>query len=273
MSFRLAARAMLVVVTPVILFLAAPPLTADPVAVRHLEGRVHGFLVVRDMDNAIRASGNLVQLANGNRVTSELRLVFKDGSLHQETAVFTQHRVFQLIRYRLVQKGSAFKRPTDLALNTSTGEVAIRYTDEHGRVKTINERMDLPADLANGMVPTLLADVDPAAPKTTLSMLVSTPKPRLVKLEISPQGEDLFSVAGSGGKALRYVVKVDIGGIAGILTPIAGKQPPDTHIWMSAGKAPGFLRSEGPLSEGGPLWRIELASPAWPKGQAEQKRD
>jgi hypothetical protein len=132
--------------------------------------------------------------------------------------------------------------------------------------------MKLPTDLANGMVPTLLGDIDPKAAKTTVSMLVSTPKPRIVKLEISPAGEDSFSVAGIGAKALRYTVKIEIGGIGGVIAPIIGKQPPDTHIWMIGGKAPGFLRSEGPMFEGGPVWTIELASPVWPKREITQKR-
>ena len=152
-----------------------------------------------------------------------------------------------------------------MSVNTSTGEVAIRYTDDDGEEKTINERPKLPADLANGMVSTLLGDVDPKAPKTTLSMLVSTPKPRLVKLEISPAGEDSFSVGGSGVKAIKYVVKVDIGGIGGVIAPIIGKQPPDTYVWMIGGKVPGFLKSEAPMFQDGPVWRLELASPVWPK--------
>jgi hypothetical protein len=55
--------------------------------------------------------------------------------------------------------------------------------------------MKLPPDLANGSSPTLLGDIDPKTPQTNLSMLVSTPKPRLVKLEVSPAGEDSFSIA------------------------------------------------------------------------------
>ena len=45
---------------------------------------------------------------------------------------------------------------------------------------------------------------------------VATPKPRLVKLEISPAGEDSFTVGNYVGKAARYNVKVDIGGIGGL---------------------------------------------------------
>ena len=96
-------------------------------------------------------------------------------------------------------------------------------------------------------------------------MLVATPKPRVVKLMISPQGEDPFTIAGSARKAVRFEVKVDIGGAAGLVAPIVGKQPPDTHIWILEGEAPAFVKSEGPMFEGGPLWRIELTSPVWPQ--------
>jgi hypothetical protein len=248
-----------------VLLLPAAALTADPVPVRYLEGRIHGFLVLRDTADRILASGSLHQSVEGNRVTSELSFRFRDGSLHQETAVYSQSGAFQLLTYRLVQKGATFKRPTDMSLNTATGEVAIRYSDDHGKQQTINERLELPPDLANGMISTLLGDIDPKAAKTTLSMLVSTPKPRLVKLEISPLDEDSFSIAGATQKAMRYNVKVEIGGIAGVVAPIVGKQPPDTQIWMVRGSVPGFLKSVGPMFQDGPVWKIELASPVWPK--------
>ncbi len=238
---------------------------------RHREGRIHGFLVLQDLNDQVLASGTLLQYGQGNRVISKLSFRFKDGSVHEETAAYSQNRKFRLLTYHLVQKGPAFKDAMDLSLNTSTGQVTIRYTDD-GKEKTIDERMELPTDLANGMVPTLLADISPSAAKTTLSMLVATPKPRLVKLQISPAGEESFTVAGSGGKAVRYVIKVDIGGIAGVVAPIVGKQPPDTHIWMIGGSAPGFLKSEGPLFPDGPIWRIALASPVWPKAKSDQKR-
>jgi hypothetical protein len=247
------------------LVLLAFPLVAEEVLVRHLEGRIHGFLVLRDLDDNILASGGVTQLVAGSRVTTELTLHFKDGSLHEEIAVFSQRRTFQLLTDHLVQKGPAFKRATDMSLSAQTGQVTIRYTDDDGKEKTIAENLKLPADLANGIITTLLGDLDFKTPKTTVSMLVSTPKPRVVKLEISPAGEDSFSVGGSRATAMRYAVKVDIGGISGVVAPIIGKQPPDMHIWMIGGKAPGFLKSEGPLYEGGPVWRIELASPVWPK--------
>lgn len=253
------------------LLLPALSLLAEQVPVRHLEGRIHGFLVMRDLDGKLIASGHLIQNAHGNRVTSELSFRFKDGSIRQETTVFSQRRTFQLLTHHLVQKGPAFKHAIDMSLNASTGQVTIQYTDDDGKEKRITDHLAMPADLANGIVTTLLCDIDPKGPKTSLSMLIATPKPRLVKLEISPLGEEPFTVGGSTEKATHYAVKVDIGGISGIIAPIIGKQPPVTHVWMVYGKAPGFLRSEGPLFQDGPVWRIELASPVWPKASSGQR--
>jgi hypothetical protein len=246
-------------------------LIADPVPMRHAEGRIHGFLVLRDLDDHILASGDSTQLVSGNRVTNELVFHFKDGSIQEETTVFSQRRIFQLLTYHLVQKGPAFKRATDMFLNASTGEVTVHYTEDDGKEKSITDHLKLSADVANGLVPTLLSDIDSNSPKTTLSMVVATPKPRVVKLEIAPTGEDSFSIGIAAHKATRYNVKVEIGGISGVVAPIVGKQPPDTHVWMVGGKAPGFLKSEGPFYDGGPIWRIELASPVWPKHDSEQQ--
>ena len=56
-------------------------------------------------------------------------------------------------------------------------------------------------------------------------------------------------------KATHYILKVDIGGIAGVVAPLVGKQPPDSHVWILGGEAPAFVRSEQPLYNGGPVWR------------------
>jgi hypothetical protein len=45
----------------------------DPVAVRHVQGYIHGFLVLKDTDDKILSSGDLIQLPDKNRVTAEGR--------------------------------------------------------------------------------------------------------------------------------------------------------------------------------------------------------
>ena len=74
----------------------------EPVPVRHAEGLVHGFLVLRTTDGVLLGNGDLIQTTRGDQVTSRLILRFKDGSIHDETAVYSQRRVFRLISDHLV---------------------------------------------------------------------------------------------------------------------------------------------------------------------------
>jgi hypothetical protein len=238
--------------------------SAEPVAVRHVEGLVHGFLVLRSPEGAILASGDLIQSVRGDRVTSRLVFHFTDGSLHDETTIFSQRGHFQLLNDHMVQKGPAFERPLDMSIDRRRGQVTVRYADEHGKAKVDVERLELPLDLANGMIITLLKNVHPDALPPSVSFVAATPKPRLVKLAISSAGAEPFSVAGSARRATHYVLKVDIGGLTGLLAPLLGKQPPDSHVWILEGEAPAFVKSEAALYLGGPPWRTELVSPVWP---------
>jgi hypothetical protein len=36
-------------------------------------------------------------------------------------------------------------------------------------------------------------------------------------------------------------------------------------VWVLGGDAPTFVKSEQTLYLGGPVWRIELVSPVWPR--------
>ncbi len=235
-------------------------------AVRHLEGEVHGFVVLRTLDGAIVADGDSLQVAKGDRVTSRLVYHFKDGSVQDETVVFSQRGHFRLISDHLVQKGPAFKHPMDVSVDGATGMVTVHTGD-----KTETTHLDLPPDLANGMVPVLLKNLGPGSQSVELSMLVATPKPMLVKLLVTPQGEDSFVTGGASHKATRFNIKVDIGGLRGVVAPLVGKQPPDTQVWVLPGSFPTFVKSEGPLFEGGPIWRTELVSPAWPAHSASNR--
>ncbi len=246
-----------------VLMLPSAALSQSPVTVQYTEGVVHGFLVLSTLDGKALAEGDVTQFARSDRVTSHTILRFKDGSINEETVVFSQRRTFRLISDHQVQKGPAFKQPMDVSVDGLTGQVTVNYTDDSGKEKTVTERLKLPPNVSNGMVLYLLKNIRPDVPLTTLSMAAAAPKPRLVKLQISPEGEDSFSAGGSSHKATRYVVKVDIGGVAGVVAPLVGKQPQDTHVWILGGDAPSFVKSEGPLYNGGPIWRIELTSPVW----------
>jgi hypothetical protein len=220
--------------------------------------------VLRTLEGTVLADGDLLQNARGSRVTSRLVFHFKDGSLHDETAVFSQRQRIRLISDHLVQKGPSFPHPLDMSVDAVKGQVTVRYTGDHGDPKQHSEHMELPADLSNGSVLAVLINANPAAPPKSLGFVAATPKPMLVKLAVSAAGEEPFSTGSTSRKAMHYVLKVDIGGIKGALASLLGKQPPDSHVWILGGEAPAFVKSEQPLYNNGPVWRIELVSPAWP---------
>ena len=237
---------------------------AESVTVRRAEGLVHGFLALRTLDGTTIADGDLVQVASGKTVTTRLTFRFKDGSLHDETTVYTQRRTFRLVSDHLVQKGPAFKMQLEARIDARSGRVHVRSQEEGEKEKTYDERLDLPADVANGLILTLLKNIPPEVPKTTVSFVAISPKPRLVKLEITPAGEERFATGGMGRKAMRFVAKVDIPGLPGVVATILDKTPPDSHVWILEGDGPAFVKSESPFFPDAPLWRIELVSPVWP---------
>jgi hypothetical protein len=234
-------------------------LFADTIPVRHAEGLMHGFLVLRTLEGKTIADGQMTQNTRGDRVTGHLIFRFKDGSTYEDTTIFSQREAFRLLSDHVVQRGPSFKQPMDALVDASTGQVKVRYTEDKGKEKVVAQRIELPRDVANGLIFTLMKDVKPSVPRTTVSMVAITPKPRLVKLAILPQSEEPFTVGSFHQKAMHYVVKVEIGGVTGLLAHLTGKQPPDTQVWVLGGEAPAFVKSEGPLYAGGPVWRIQLA--------------
>jgi hypothetical protein len=255
-------------VAVLVLGLAGPGETkGQPIAVRYAEGVVNGFLTLRSMTGELLAEGALLQTARGQEVTSRLVFYFHDGSLHDETGVYSQRGSFRLLRSHLVQKGPSFPTSLDATFDVARGTVSVRYKkgNEPEEVKT--ERMALPPDLANGLLFTLLKNVKPDTPKLEQHFLAFTPKPRVVELEITPAGQEPFQIGEATLKATHFVVHPELGGIVGVVAPLLGKEPPDQHVWILYKDVPAFVKFEGTLFSGGPTWRIELTSPRWPENR------
>jgi hypothetical protein len=246
------------------------PLPAEPVPVRFPEGTNRGFLAVRTLEGKILAAGDLSQSVRRNEVVSRLVFRFRDGSVDDETAIFSQHHHFRLIRDHHVQKGPSFSHPMDLSIDAVSGQVIVRYSDK-GDEKVETKQMDLPPDLANGLVLDILKNVRANGGETKVSYLAATPKPRLVKLSIVPKGQDRFSVVGVTHKATLFVVKVELGGLTGMVAPLIGKKPEDVKVWIAGGGIPAFVKAEQSLYPGGPIWRIEMTSPAWPNAPGSHR--
>lgn len=235
------------------------PLYADQVPVRYAQGSSHGYLALRALDGRLIATGELTQTVRGDRVSSRLIFHFHDGSVDDDRTVFTQRGVFRLISDHHVQCGPSFPKPIDFLIDTVTGTTTARTDDG----KATGEHLNLPADVANGLPPNLLLSILPSAAETKISYVVEGIKPRLIHISIKPTGTSAFTVGGLRRKTTDYTLHVELGGVAGVVAPLIGKEPPDYHIWIQDGVPPAFIREEGPLYEGGPVWRFELISPSF----------
>ena len=238
---------------------------AEPVPVHHVQGSIHGFLELRSEDGQVVASGDLIQVAHGSEITAHTLFHFKDGSIDDETTVFSQRHDFQLISDHHIQKGPTFPHPMDVLIDCRSRQVTVRSEGKDGKEEVKTDRVDLPSDLANGMVPFIIENIPPGVPETSVSMLVATPKLRVVKLAISARGDEPFSIVGSSHQAIHYEVKIELGGIPGVVAPLIGKQPPNIQVWVVGGEAPTLIREQGPIYPEGPMMTIQLASPVWPE--------
>jgi hypothetical protein len=247
-----------------ILFGWMPRAQADAMPVRYVQGSFHGFLELRSEGGNVVASGDSLQFVRGDRITAETIFRFKDGSVDDETTVYTQHRTFHLISDRHVQKGPSFPHPMDVLIDAASGNVTVRSTDKDGKEEVKTDHMTLPEDLANGLIPVVVQNMQAAQQGTTVEMVVMAPKPRVVKLEISNLGEENCSVVDVATKATHYEIKIVLGGAIGLIAPLVGKAPPNIQVWVIRGKAPTFAREQGPLYAEGPMMTIQLASPVWP---------
>jgi hypothetical protein len=87
----------------------------------------------------------------------------------------------------------------ETSVEASTGQITIRYKDNDGKEKVLKEQQDLPPDVANGLLFTLVKHIQPKVGQT-VSMVATTPKPRVVKLEILPEGEKAIASGNTNTK-------------------------------------------------------------------------
>lgn len=237
---------------------------ADPVAVRLVEGNYRAFLVVRTLEGTAIGHGEQSQRPVGGTVQTHLQLRFKDGSVHEERVTYTQAKVFRLERYQIVQRGPSF--PTmDASYDRKTGQFkALTQSKKGEEEKTASGALEIPADVYNGMTATLLKNL-PAGARVSAQMMAFTPKPIVIKMDLSTESEARVSLGGHAKKANGYIAKLDIAGLKGVIATLIGKDPPDLRYWLVEGKVPVFVRFEGPMFLNGPVVRIEQTTVQWPK--------
>ena len=243
--------------------LSPGPLVAAPIPVRFVEGAVHGFLVLRTVDDVLIASGDLLQVTRGRHVESRMVFHFKDGSVFDETVVFSQDKVFAMQSYHLVQRGLVFSEDTEIRLEQASGKYSVK-TKAHkdGREKVLDGTLSLPSDVYNGMV-IIVAKSLPKDTRETVHVVAFTPKPVLIQVRLAAVGEQKVLIGELPKTAIHYVFKPQLGIWLKFFAELTGRTPPDNHAWIITDEVPAFVKFEGPLYMTGPIWRIELTIPRW----------
>jgi len=258
----LAALGLLVLITAL---LRPCPCAAAPIPVRFVEAVSHGFLVLRTPNGEFIAPGELIQIARSGDVDSRMVFYFKDGSVFEETVVFSQDRVFTMQSYHLVQRGPLFPGDTEVLMERASGKYRVT-TKSHktGKVEVLEGTLDLPLDVYNGMVLIVAKNLLKDA-RETVHFVAFMPKPMLIKLKLWPEGVHTVMVGDLEKTAIHYVFRAKLGSWLTYFAKLFGHTPPDYHAWILTDEVPAFVKFEGPLYNMGPVWRIELLSPSWPE--------
>ena len=120
-------------------------------------------MVARTEAGKIIARGEFSQVTQGDEVSMRLTYHFQDGSVDDESTTYSQRDRFRLVRYHHLQKGPFFVKPVDYSIDAASGHgtVTIRSTDMDGKPNIESSHIDLPDDVTNGFVGTLLINVPP----------------------------------------------------------------------------------------------------------------
>ncbi|MGF7181386.1 hypothetical protein [Tunturiibacter psychrotolerans] len=235
-----------------------PAASAEQISVRHIQVPMHRFMVARSEAGKIIASGEFSQVVQGDEVTMRLTYHFVDGSIDDETTTYQQRGTFRLVRNHHIQNGPFFVKPVDFTVEAATGLVTSRTEDKSGKIHIESHHIDMPDDLANGFVGTLLLNLPQNAAPFRVGMLAPVAGGRLIQLLISSEGEQPFHTTGQTLKATVFRIHPELGGVVGVIARLIGLQPKDVMVWVFEGQEPAVMRIVGQLGGYGPLVSSDL---------------
>ena len=226
---------------------------------------MHRLMIARSETGKIIASGEFSQVVQGDEVTMRLTYKFLDGSLDDETTTYRQQDTFRLVRNHHIQKGPFFAKPVDFTVEAASGIATSRTADKNGKIHVESEHMELPDDLANGFVGTLLLNVLQNTAPFRVGILAPVGSGRLIRILISQEGEQPFHTTGQNVKAAVFRIHPELGGIVGVIAPLIGLQPKDVMVWVLEGQEPAVVRIVGQLGGYGPVVSSELEGSSFAK--------
>jgi hypothetical protein len=246
-------------------FMSSTVALAEQIPVEHIQHPRHEFMVARSETGRVIARVEFTEDVKGDEVTMRLTYRFSDGSIDDETTTFRQQGTFRLVRNHHIQSGPFFTKPFDFAVEAATGTATSRIAGKNGEIHVESEHIDLPDDLANGFVGTLLLNVPPNTAPFRVGILTPINGGRLIRILISPEGEQPFQRTGQALKATVFRIHPELGGILGVIARLLGLQPKDVMVWVAEGEKPAVVRVVGQQGGYGPVLSSELVGTSFGK--------
>jgi hypothetical protein len=256
-------RSFFVAACAVMMFGTAAP--AETVAVRHIQRPMHRFMLARSEAGTVIANGEFWQVVQGDEVTMRLTYHFVDGSIDDETTTYRQQGTFRLVRYHHLQKGPFYTKPIDFTIEVATGIASSRAVDKKGKIQVESKHIDLPDDLANGFVGTLLLNVPHNTKPFRVGMLAPVGGGRLIPLLISPESEQTVQLGGQTFKATVFRIHPELNGFVRVFARLLGLQPKDVMVWVLEGEEPAVAVVVGQLGGYGPVVSSDLVGTSFGK--------
>ena len=122
-----------------------------------------------------------------------------------------------------------------------------RTRSREGKEASSQGALDVPGDLANGMLGLVLRNL-PTGRSESVQIVAFTPEPRFLDVLLGPAAEAPVLTGGVQRSASLFVLKPKLRGIARLLAPLIGKEPPTLRYWISGARLRPSSGSRGPCS-------------------------
>lgn len=214
---------------------------AEPVALRHALGTLHGFPSMSDSSGRVIADGELTQELVSGSLVVHARWAFADGHRAEERDEFRVGRDVAQERFSWIETkdGDELRR---FEVDFATGKAIAITRDDKNEVKREEAKLDLPRGRAFAGYGAALAIseilFEPAA-DAEFTFVAFTPKPRTVTLQVHRDGEERITVAGRSIPCDRYTLHPKIPFPVSLF---AGAR--DAHLWLTHAAPPALVRAE-----------------------------
>lgn len=210
------------------------------------EGDLLGYPALFDENGAKQGGGEFKQRVNGNTLEVSSTYRFKDGRTVTEKAQFDTGASLAQRAWSFEEKrGEAVLRhyEVDFATGHAFGE-----KHDGDKVKKYDEKLKIEkgktfAGLGFVFAAKNLMKQMESAP-VELKAVAFSPKPRMVTVKLTREGEETLTSGSNSVKANRIVIRPQLPAIAKAFV-----HPKDAVMWFADRSPPQFLRSEATLAE------------------------